>query len=60
MTNPEDIDLRELEGKEKCVVCQDCKKPLVVEDDDNNRTDLRCPECWAKMEEEVNIEEAEK
>src|SRR3990167_8525485 len=30
-------------------VCQDCKEPLVVGDDDdnNNRTDLRCPECWA-------------
>ena len=38
-------------------VCQDCKEPLVTLDDDNNRTDLRCPECWAKMEEKVNLED---
>ena len=45
-----------LKGGKSETVCQDCKEPLLVDDDSEERTDLRCPECWAKMEKEMNLD----
>ena len=42
--------------KETGVYCCDCGEELLAEDNDKSKT-LRCPECWAKMEDECDLEE---
>jgi len=41
----------------KKIYCLDCKEELIAEQEDDTGRSIRCPECWAKMEEETDLED---
>ncbi len=64
--NPEDLSANKdftaqsVSPKEKInvLLCCDCKAELIDDDvEEDRRKSIRCPECWAKMEEETNLED---